>query len=156
MNAGNSASLSERVLIYDGQCSLCLRSVEWIRKRLEDEAPEFLAARDPVVAQRFPDLREEALLEEMHLVGPDGEVLKGSRAVEEVLRRTPRWSWVGLLLALPVIRRLARRVYAWVADHRTALGCGEHCSLSEPKGTGGSTEAEALPAQTGEGGDRGP
>lgn len=140
MNEGRTRDLSDWTLAFDGQCRLCLRSVEWIRVRLGPGAPTFVDARDPgldgLPAEARPQVRPEDLLEEMHLFGPEGEVFRGSRAVEEVLRRTPRWRWLGSLLSLPPIRPLARRVYQWVADHRTELGCGDHCSLSEPKGKG--------------------
>ena len=72
---------------------------------------------------RFPQVDEAACLAAMQLVLPDGTVLSGADAVPELLRRIPRWRWVAGVFALPGLRPLARRVYAWIARNRMQLSC---------------------------------
>ena len=119
------------VLIFDGECRICHRSVRWIRRRKGGERIEAIPYQDPRVPERFPHLSRDALEEAMHLVSPDGEVHVGARAGEEVLRRLPRWRPSALLFRIPGVRWLAERVYGWVAGNRHRLGCGEHCALAE-------------------------
>jgi predicted DCC family thiol-disulfide oxidoreductase YuxK len=72
---------------------------------------------------RFPQITEEACLAAMQLVLPDGRVLAGADAVPELLRRIRGWGWVAAVFALPGVRPIARRVYAWVARNRMRISC---------------------------------
>ena len=54
----------------------------------------------------------------MHLVFPDRRVFAGADAVPEILRLLPGRRWMRWLFAIPGVRPVARRVYAWVARRR--------------------------------------
>ncbi len=122
----NREAVGTAVLIYDGDCALCRSSALWIMRRaMAGGASEFelLPCRSSARLQRFPQVREETCLAAMQLVLPDGRVLGGADAVPEILLRIPRWRWLARFFALPGVRPVARRIYAWIARNRMRLSC---------------------------------
>jgi predicted DCC family thiol-disulfide oxidoreductase YuxK len=116
------SALAPATLIYDGDCAMCRASALWIMRRaLSRGALEILPCRSGARRDRFPRIAEEACLTAMQLVLPDGRVLSGADAVPELLRRIRGWGWVASAFALPGVRPIARRVYAWVARHRMKI-----------------------------------
>jgi len=119
-------------LIFDGACGMCMRWMGRVRSWDTKEVFEYLPLQDPSIPERFPSLTREALEQAMHVVGPDGRVWAGSAAVEKIVDLLPMGRWVSWIFALPFARPIADRVYRWVADNRSRLGCGEHCGVGEP------------------------
>ncbi|MCX2733584.1 DUF393 domain-containing protein [Saccharopolyspora sp. NFXS83] len=117
------------VLIYDGDCGFCTRSV-----RLAERLP--LRAR--IVAWQEADLAalgitEQRARHEVLWVGERSRVRGGADAVAALFRHCGfPWSVPGTLLSLPVLRSLAAFAYRWIAANRYRLP--------------GSTPACALPA----------
>jgi predicted DCC family thiol-disulfide oxidoreductase YuxK len=111
-------------LVYDGECAMCRASALWIMRRaLDAGALEILPCRSAPARARFPQVTDAQCTTAMQLVLPDGRVLAGADAVPELLRRIPRWRWVAGVFALPGVRPLGRRVYAWIARHRMKISC---------------------------------
>ena len=111
-------------LIYDGECAMCRASALWLMRRaLSSGQLEILPCRASVRVQRFPQVSEQACLTAMQLVLPDGRILAGADAVPELLRRVRWWGWLAAVFALPGVRPLARRVYAWIARNRMKISC---------------------------------
>jgi predicted DCC family thiol-disulfide oxidoreductase YuxK len=117
-------ALAPATLIYDAECAMCRASALWLMRRaLSRGALEILPCRAGVRRARFPQVTEEACLTAMQLVLADGRVLSGADAVPELLRRIRGWGWVAGAFALPGIRPVGRRVYAWVARNRMKISC---------------------------------
>ncbi len=110
--------MSKNLLLYDGDCPLCRRSVEWVRRldrrnRLAyvpfSEAPDRLAAHPglwPLDTDR------------VWLVSPDGRAVSGADALPELLAVLGRFP-----LLVPVLRHrfmlgLARLGYRVLASNR--------------------------------------
>jgi len=106
------------VLIYDGECPVCTRAVDWIRARSDPDVFEFLSCHADDLTQRFPSIEKSACLQAMHLVLPNGSVLTGERAVPEILRRLPRYRRFVSLFRLPGAGILSRAFYRWFAKRR--------------------------------------
>jgi predicted DCC family thiol-disulfide oxidoreductase YuxK len=103
---------------------MCRASALWLMRRaLSSGRLEILPCRSSVRQARFPQVPEAACMTAMQLVLPDGGVLSGADAVPELLRRIRGWGWVAVVFALPGIRPIARRVYAWVARNRMKISC---------------------------------
>ena len=103
---------------------MCRASALWLMRRaLSSGRLEILPCRAGVRRERFPQVAEAACLTAMQLVLPDGRVLSGADAVPELLRRIRGWGWVAGVFALPGIRPLARRLYAWIARNRMKISC---------------------------------
>ena len=114
-------------LLYDGSCPLCRKAVFRLEAWDREGRVELLPAQDPAAAERFPWLSEEALMDSIHLVGPENQTWEGAGAVEELAGLLPRWRWAAWLFRLPLVRSLGRRVYRWVARRRYRLSCDDHC-----------------------------
>lgn len=87
------------MLLFDGDCGLCARSVQFVYRR------------DPAGVFRFTPLGSPVGVELVERVGIGGagdtlvllvdrEVLIRSDAVRAILLRLPGWRWAGLLLGL--------------------------------------------------------
>jgi len=112
-----AADRAGATLIYDGSCGLCRRSVEWVRRRDREHRITLVPFQDQVTVARF-GIPLPALAAAMHLVLPDRRVFAGADAVPEILRLLASWRWARWVFAVPGVRPLARRVYAWVARRR--------------------------------------
>ncbi|MBI2494423.1 MAG: DUF393 domain-containing protein [Candidatus Rokubacteria bacterium] len=114
------------VLIYDGECAMCRASALWLmRLALSRGALEILPCRSEPHRARFSHVSDEACLTAMQLVLPDGRVLAGADAVPELLRRVRGLGWLAGVFALPGVRPVSRRVYAWIAKNRLRISCGD-------------------------------
>src|SRR5262245_57678896 len=64
----------QALVLYDGQCPLCRKSVEMLRRLDWLRKLRYGDARDPEqVPVHDPPLNPDQLLEEMHLLTPDGK-----------------------------------------------------------------------------------
>ena len=126
-------ALERATLVYDGQCPLCRASALFVMRRAHvTGALEVLPSAASVRRERFPAISDEATRNAMQLVLPDGRILSGADAVPELLRRVRGWRHVAWIVALPVVRPLARRLYAWISRNRMRLSCGvRHSSGAE-------------------------
>ncbi|SFS40977.1 thiol-disulfide oxidoreductase DCC family protein [Saccharopolyspora flava] len=115
------------VLIYDGDCGFCTRSVRLavrlpVRMRVQPWQEADLAALGTTETRA----RHEVLW-----VDTAGEVSGGAAAIAELLKaaRAP-WPLLGHLAAAPLIRVIAARTYRWIADNRHRLpGTTPACQL---------------------------
>jgi predicted DCC family thiol-disulfide oxidoreductase YuxK len=127
----------EAHLLYDGQCPLCQKSVA-ILKRLDWlHRLRFLDARDPAnLPAREPPLNPDRLLEEMHVLTPDGQnVYHGFGAFRWLAWRLPLLWPIAPFLYIPGVPTLGQKVYLWVARNRFSLvPChGGVCTLPKAK-----------------------
>lgn len=123
------AGPDRHVLIYDGDCRICRRSVEWVRSADRGDSLEILPYQAPVIAERFPRVPRGDMEAAMQLVSPAGERWQGARAVERILQLLPRWRVLAFFFRIPGVRVVARYVYGLVARNRRRLGCGNHCAV---------------------------
>ncbi|WP_344127919.1 DUF393 domain-containing protein [Saccharopolyspora halophila] len=120
--------MTERpLLIYDGDCGFCTRSVR---------AATRLPVRMRVLPWQEADLaelgtNEERARAEVLWVATSGRISGGAAAVADLLKacRVP-WPLLGRLMSAPLVRGLADRAYRWVADNRYRLpGATPACQL---------------------------
>lgn len=109
------------VLIYDGECSVCRKAVEWIRSRAPEGSFEFLSLHSGELERRFPSLDRAACKRAAHLVLSDGSVCIGEQAAPEVFARIPGYRWAARCLRLPGARGLSRAAYRFFARRRHAI-----------------------------------
>jgi len=111
------------VVLYDGLCPLCLRSVG-ILKRLDWlERLHFKDARMPA---GWPPCAQplvmEQMLEEMHVVTPSRKrSFAGFFAFRWIARQLPALWLIVPLLYLPGVPWIGRKAYLWIAKHRYQL-----------------------------------
>jgi predicted DCC family thiol-disulfide oxidoreductase YuxK len=123
MALNEPASDGRALVLYDGNCPLCRRSVavlkrlDWLgRLKCQD-------ARDlEQLPAREPPLDPARLLDEMHLVTPDGQrVYHGFEVFRWMSWRLPALWLFAPFLYIPGVPTIGQRVYLWVARNRFQL-----------------------------------
>lgn len=118
-----SASKSWQIkLLYDGKCPLCMREVNFLRKR---DAGRGLVAFVDIADDRYtPEAHGgvdfETAMGRIHAVLPDGTIIKNVevfRRVYEILGM----GWVYAVTRLPIIGFIVDTLYGIWADWRLAL-----------------------------------
>ncbi len=110
------------VVLYDGQCAFCCKSVDLLRRLDWLRRLRFADARDP--AQRPDSLALEPgrLLEEMHVLTADGRhVYHGFAALRWLAWRLPLLWPAAPFFYLPGVLPLGQKAYLWVARNRFRL-----------------------------------
>lgn len=118
-----SQHTSQAQVLYDGQCPLCLKSVG-ILKRLDWLSRlTYVNARDREhLPQHEPPLEPGRLLEEMHVLPPDGRhIYHGFEAFRWMAWRLPLLWALAPFLYLPGVPALGQWAYLWVAKNRMHL-----------------------------------
>jgi predicted DCC family thiol-disulfide oxidoreductase YuxK len=110
-------------VFYDGDCPLCRRSVEILRSLDWFGRLEYVNARDTEQALlKQPPLATAPLLDQMHLLTPDGKRLyHGFGAFRWMAWRLPLCWPIAPFLVVPGIPWLGQRVYLWIARRRFHL-----------------------------------
>lgn len=125
------------VVIYDGQCRFCASQVGTLhRLDVGRQRLAFLSLHDARVAQRYPDLRHEQLMEQMYVIDREGRRHAGADAVRYLSRRLPMLWIAAPILHLPGSTGIWRWMYRQVAKRRYQLAgklgpkCeGDACSV---------------------------
>jgi len=109
-------------LLYDGECPLCVREVNFLHKR--DAGRGLVAFVDIADAAYSPEAHGgvdfETAMGRIHAVLPDGTVIKNVevfRRVYEILGM----GWIYAATNLPIIGAIADKLYEIWADWRLAL-----------------------------------
>ena len=128
-------------VIYDGDCAVCQRFIDYLRRYDPEGVLEIVAYQEPGVRARFPWIDPRRLEEALQLVGPapavrdagrgatPRETWEGARAIERLTRVLPRYRGVSWIFDLPHMRPLLAWGYRHFARNRRRFGCGDHCSL---------------------------
>jgi len=114
------------VVIWDGKCNFCRAQVERLRRFDSRRRLTYLSLHDPRVAERYPDLTFEQLMQQMWVVTPDQQKFGGADAVRFLSRYLPRLWWLAPAMHLPFVMPLWRWLYKVVASRRYRLA-GENC-----------------------------
>ena len=93
------------VVIYDGHCKFCSAGVSRLRQLdLTGNRLSFISLHDPRVAERYPDLTHDQLMEQMYVIDGQGNRHAGADAVRHLSRRLPLLRIAAPLLHIPGYR----------------------------------------------------
>lgn len=116
--------LEKPVVLYDGECKMCITATDQLRALDKNETLEWQDANDPVQRERFPRVDWERAMKEIHLVHTDGRIRTGAKAVRDIAEMIG--GDVGRAAAktmdLPGVRDAADLIYSIVADNRHRIG----------------------------------
>jgi predicted DCC family thiol-disulfide oxidoreductase YuxK len=110
------------VVIFDGDCKFCTGQVERLArwdgngKRLA-----FISLHDPRVAERWPDLTYDMLMDQMYVVDRQGHRYGGAAAFRYLSRRLPRLWPLAPIMHLPFTLPIWQWGYRQVAKRRYKL-----------------------------------
>ncbi|MEL6137914.1 MAG: DUF393 domain-containing protein [Cyanobacteria bacterium J06628_6] len=109
-------------LLYDGECPLCVREVDFLQRR--DNGRGLVAFVDIADEGYDPDdnagIDFETAMGRIHAIMPDGRVIQNVevfRCVYEILGM----GWVYAITKVPVLGWLADRLYDFWADQRLRM-----------------------------------
>lgn len=114
--------MSATVVLYDGTCPLCQRSVAVLRRLDWLAALEFRDARVPAnIPGDLSGIPVGRFMDEMHVREPSGRVTHGFKAFRAIARRVPLLWLVWPLLFVPGVPWVGQKIYLWVAKNRYNL-----------------------------------
>ncbi|MGW0860243.1 thiol-disulfide oxidoreductase DCC family protein [Streptomyces sp. NPDC002690] len=127
-------------VLYDPQCSLCVHVRHWLRGQRQLVPLDLVPAASEEARRRFPELDPATTLEEITVVGDQGQVYQGAAAwivcLWALADHRPKAHW----LATPAGRPFARATALAAAKYRslTAAPCGPDgtCAVPAPKADG--------------------
>lgn len=113
------ADAGRLAVLYDGACASCRTSAEVVRDFDNSNTLDLFDFHDRELRARFPDLTLEALMAELHVVDDRGNLWRGARAVNQILRQQHGFRGiVAWLWYLPGFAWLADRQYKRIARLR--------------------------------------
>jgi predicted DCC family thiol-disulfide oxidoreductase YuxK len=115
------------VVIYDGNCGICTAQVKKLRWWDCQGKLSYLSLHDPRVAERYPDLTHEQLMQEMVIVDTRGRRHAGAYAIRYLTSRLRRLWWLAPLLYFPGSMLLWKPLYRWIARNRYRLSGKDAC-----------------------------
>jgi len=104
------------LLLWDGDCAFCRRSVEWVRRRDTRRELEVVPYQQAPAPPMTPELAR-ACARAVHVVTPEGEVLRAGRASLYVLGRIGH-PGLARILSLPPLVWAVELGYWLVARNR--------------------------------------
>ncbi len=112
------------LLVFDGDCSFCTSSAEWLEARFDPDAG---AGVEPW--QRLDiaslGLTEHDVATAAYWVDRSGRAFRGHRAIaKSLLACRGGWRWAGAVMEIPPVSWAARGVYWLVARYRHKLPGG--------------------------------
>ncbi|BAZ17440.1 hypothetical protein NIES4071_93190 [Calothrix sp. NIES-4071] len=121
-NQFSSTSTWKIKLLYDGECPLCVREVNFLKKR--DAGRGLVAFVDIADGNYNPDANGgvdfETAMGRIHAVLPDGTLVKNVEVFRRVYE-TLGMGWVYAVTKLPIIGAIADFIYGIWASGRLAL-----------------------------------
>jgi predicted DCC family thiol-disulfide oxidoreductase YuxK len=131
-----SESRSRHTVIYDGDCRVCSRIVEVLKRWDRNRDLEIVPSQAPGVHARFPWIPPSAYVESMQVIrASDSKTWEGAAALEELLNVLPKGRLISWMFEVPLVRPLVGKFYRWFARNRYRLGCGEHCAVRSGSAT---------------------
>ena len=85
------------VLIYDEECSLCLRFMQALERLPGTEGITKIPLQDENLYAHFTDITMDDCFEEIHLITEEGKILRGNQVPEALINKFPavkKFSWL--------------------------------------------------------------
>lgn len=110
------------ILLYDGHCVLCMRSVETLHKLKTNAVLETIPLQHADLNALLPDTAYEKLQAQIHVIDSEsGHVYKGADAIVFVVSTVSSLRWLSALYRFPGLKPVADFLYRWIAKHRYKL-----------------------------------
>ncbi|MFM8573121.1 MAG: thiol-disulfide oxidoreductase DCC family protein [Pirellula sp.] len=133
---GSVGGLRKTVVLFDGQCKFCAGQVANLRRIDLFGSLKFLSLHDPIVAEAYPDLTYEQLMEQMWVIAPSGKRFAGAYSLRYLSRLLPMLWPIAPALHFPGLMPVWTWLYQAIAKRRYQIAgrsCSEGtCSLHAP------------------------
>jgi len=121
---------SADVVIYDGKCVFCRKSIGWLQAWVSKDQLAFISLHDPWVAEFAPELTYQQLMDQVWLVSrEDGSTHGGAEMVRYLSTRSWKLWLAAPLMYIPGSMPLWQWMYQQVAKRRYKIANknGEPC-----------------------------
>lgn len=110
----------ERVVIYDGECRMCVTAKEGLERMGEGDRARFIPYQSEEAVGRLGASYKPGRPDVAYLVEPNGTIRPGLDAFLPLLPGLPGGRLLLALMRIPLVRPLAEWAYGVVARHRYA------------------------------------
>jgi len=125
------------LVIYDGQCNICAGNLPWLYRLDWLKRFDALPYQSEEVYRRYPMVKRAECEEAMHVAFPNGRIYQGTDAFRAVFLRMPLTFVVGVVMAIPPMPWLLRKLYPLLARNRYRIG--GTCNWQPPAEIAGET-----------------
>lgn len=131
-------AISRPIFLYDADCGVCTRTVNWLKARGAGISIKFLPYQMHAELLERVHLSEQECLDAAWVIEPMGKkvrLYRGAAAINFGLRHTTAissifWRFLGRLYTIPGIRHAEDLGYVWFAKNRHRFSReGEVCSV---------------------------
>ncbi len=119
--------MSKPIILYDGECGFCTRSVKLGRRLDWFKVFEWHSRWEPGIQEKFPRVSFDDTLRQMVCVKPDSKVLGGFYCVRHLWLHFPLLFLPALFLYIPGVSLIGVPFYKWIAKNRHRFGGRENC-----------------------------
>ena len=118
-----SSSPRTLIVLFDGGCPICRRTVRTLRRLDWFELLQFADATDDEVRGRVaPSLTIDDAMRQMNVVDRRGRLFGGYAAQLQIGRRVPALWLTAVLGSLPGVKQIGSAVYRYIAANRRRQG----------------------------------
>jgi predicted DCC family thiol-disulfide oxidoreductase YuxK len=111
------------IVLFDGGCPVCRRTVRTLRRLDWFEHLQFADATDEIVRHRVaPSLTLDVAMRQMHVVDSSNRLYGGYAAQLQIGRRLPALWLTSVLGSLPGVKQIGSAVYRVIAANRRRQG----------------------------------
>ena len=125
--------MAKHLVLYDDQCPLCVFQMKMLTWLDWLHVARVVPLSSPEAQLAAPSLEPEQLRAAMHVVTPNGTILRGARSIRFLSLRMPLLMPLGIFLWVPGVIWVAEKLYQWVARNRQNLsrlfGCKDACAI---------------------------
>ena len=130
----SNKDLTTLTFYYDSECPLCIRTkivithLDWFNK-IGFKTVQFDAAEN----QYLKNIEQTVLLDDIYSVDTKGKIYSGVNTYIQVLKRIFYLFPLAILLQLPGMYQIAKKIYRYVAKNRSTERCNEeNCGYNPP------------------------
>lgn len=125
MSTSANGSSEKLYVVYDGHCNLCLASVARLKELKTNADLHFVqiqqmeaAGEEQKLVPGIRQMKHEELYEKIHVADENGQLFAGADGIIRILRTVKGLRWLSALYRIPGMKRLADRMYRFVANRR--------------------------------------
>ena len=136
-----SIAVRSLTVLYDADCSLCVRLRHWLRRQPQLVPLHLVPAGSPMARRRYPNLDHARTMREITVIGDRGQVYSGGAAwivcLWALAEHRPRAHWLATPAGAPFVRvsMLAAAKYRETTGAggagAAAAPCDDQCSVPD-------------------------
>lgn len=117
------------IMFYDGSCPLCRREVAHYRRLDKHNRVLWLDISEPEAPLADYGLTRDRAMQELHVLGSDGQMYTGAAAFAKIWESLPYFRWLARVTKFPGVLKALEIAYRPFARWRLRRQCAAgHCT----------------------------